>query len=122
MIKLKIWFWSIILKIKAAFRLITIKNYKSLHLMQIVRYKDKNYIINNMTKTSSDGIPLADIIPMIEPDGKLYPQIVAPISELKKTFCWHNIYLSLFSSYNHYMCYWFKLDLRDKLEGYGGTI
>lgn len=90
--------------------------------MQIVRYKDKNYIINNMTKTSSDGIPLADITPMIEPDGKLYPRIVAPIPELKKTFCWHNIQLGLFSAYNHYMTYWFKIDLRCKLKNYGGPL
>ncbi len=122
MIKLKILFWSIVLKIKAAFKLINVKNYKALHLMQIVKYNGKKYIINNMTKTSSDGIPLADITPMIEPDGKLYPQIVAPIPELKKTFCWHNIYLSLFSSYNHYMFYWFKIDLREHLKGYGGPL
>ena len=122
MIKLKIWFWSIVLKIKAAFRLITIKNYKSLHLMQIVKYKGKRYIVNNMTKSSSDGIPLADLLPIIEPDGKLYGHIDAPISELKKTFCWHNIYLSLFSSYNHYMQYWFKIDLRCRLKNYGGPL
>lgn len=122
MIKLKIWFWSIVLKIRAAFRLITIKNYRDFHLMQIVKYKNKKYIINNMTKTSSEGVPLADLIPIIDSDGKLYPKIVAPITELKKTFCWHNACLGLFSAYNHYMTYWFKIDLRNKLKGYDCTI
>lgn len=100
------------LKLKISYLIRGIRSRKTLHLMDIVTYRGKEYFVNNGT-----GRPLWDLVENVSFDknGKR-KSVVAHEDEIKKIMCWKNFKRGIFSVYDFNMLYWHKINLRQLLE------
>lgn len=112
--KIKRFLCSTYLKIKHM--LISISEFNKLHLMDRVIYKGQDYFVNNMTRLSSDGIRLYDILPEAWDKNGKRKGFSVQRSEFKKKICWSNIKNDLIFHYKWWKDYWYNIHLREMMN------
>lgn len=105
---------SYYLKIK---NLITsISEFNKIHLMDRIIYKGQRCFVNNGTKCDSNGNKLWDILPEKIDENDKRSGWSVPRSEFRRVFCWFNIKNALFSRYNWWKNYWYKIQLEKMMN------
>lgn len=105
------------LSIKARYMRLSLRARKKLHLMQIVKYKGKEYFLNNGTRVCNCGRikwNIVENVPFDENERRKSLYICS--SQLKLKLTLNNMKLGLFSVYNHRMKYWYNIDLNKSIS------
>lgn len=103
------------LKLKLSYLIKGIKTRNTIHLMDTVTYKDKEWFVNNAIKSCGQcRTPLYDLVENVpfDRDGK---RATASASEyeIKKIKNWSNFKIGIWNVYDFNMTYWHNTKLRD---------
>lgn len=94
--------------------LCSFKEWRQIHLMDEVIYQDRRCFVNNGTRYNEHGEHLWDIVECEENENGRHNVYYIRECEIYRVFSWRNIKNALFSRYNWWKKYWYKIDL-DKL-------
>ena len=108
------FFYGLILRIKHLF--ISIRQVRRIHLGDVVMYNGERFVVNNGTRVNNEGETLWDILPYNNFENGSRTTYYATSKELKKVKSLSNLKNDLLYHYRWYMCYWYGIDLREKLE------
>ena len=114
--------WFIGLPLRWKHFVTSIKDYKSIHLMDEVFYKGERCFVNNGTKHTSDGVHLWDICSKAWNEDGTRNCYAVPDSELTKAKNWCTIRNSLLRHYSWYMHCWYAIDVGKLLEKKGKKL
>lgn len=101
------------LKLKIGYLIKGIKTRNSIHLGDIVIYKNKEWFVNNAIRSCGQcRTRLYDLIENIPYDGNRIREFVsAPEPEVKKVKNWNNFKRGIFNVYDFNMLYWHEINL-----------
>lgn len=90
----------------------------NIHLMDIVEYRGKRYIVSNgITCCGTCCTKLWNITECLPLDQKeKRERHLVPGDHLKRVFCRANIRRAVFNIYDHQMAYWHKINVRKALN------
>lgn len=106
--------FSIYLKAKNI--ILSMKEFKQIHLMDEVIYRGKKCFVNNGTRYDENGVHYWDILEKEWNKEGTRNKYYATDKELKRVLSWFNIKNALFSRYNWWKKYWYQIELRKMLE------
>lgn len=99
------------LKLKLSYLINGIKTRNTIHLGDIVIYKNKEWFVNNAIR--SCGQCRTRLYDLVEntPYGTIRKSISAPEHEIKKVRSWDNFKRGIFNVYDFNMLYWHEINL-----------
>ena len=106
------------LKLRVSYLIRGIKTRKKIHLMDIVRYDDKEWFVNNAIRSCGQCRErLYDLIENIPFNENNKREIIrASATNIVKVRNWSNFKRGIFCVYDFQMFYWHDINLRKSME------